>query len=100
MVIVAREGIDCGKNRLQVYVVVRSVECILAFSVKGVLGRVGVEREIYPGFFQHSHSFVMVLRVINGVYSDRVDSEFLEVLDVARERLDVEQWIRSVRSAT
>jgi hypothetical protein len=42
----------------------------------------------------------VVLGVVDGVHTDRVDTEVLEVLDITLQALEVEQRVLGVRSTT
>ena len=75
------EGINGSKDTLQVHAVVRF---FWLFSIQRVLGRVGVEYEIYSGVGKSVHAIIVVLGIVDGVDSNRVDAEFGEVGNVSR----------------
>jgi hypothetical protein len=85
---------------LQVYVVVRAVQGVLVLAVEGVVGGVGIERQVDTSVVEHLHTLVVVLRVVDGVDADRVDAERLEVGDIALESLEVEQRVGCVGGTT
>ena len=99
-VVVVGKRVNGSKDRLQVNIVVRTVESVLVLSVERVVGCVGIERQVDTGVIEHLHTLVVVLRVVDGVDTDGVDAERLEVLNIAFETLEVEQRIGSVGRAT
>lgn len=94
---VASESVNGSKHALEVHIVVRSVQRSEIRSIERVLRSIGVKSKIDARIIQHFHRLIVVLAVIDRVDSDRVDSQLLEALNVARKSFRVQQRIRRVR---
>ncbi len=78
-VVVLGKHLDGGEDALEVDLVVR---CLRGGSVDAVLGGVDIKSEVDASSRKGVHAGIVVGRVVNGVDTDRVDAELLEVLDV------------------
>ena len=74
-VVVVGKCVDGSKDGLQVHIIVRTVEGVLVLTVERVVGRVGIERQVDTGVVEHLHTLIVVLRVVDGVDTDSVDTE-------------------------
>lgn len=72
---------DGGKDILDIVDVVGLVD-VGGSSVQSVLGVVDVEDQVNTGIGKSLHAFLVVLGVVDNVYTNGVDAEVLEVLDV------------------
>ena len=97
---IASESVNGSKHALKVHIIVRSVQRREIRSVERVLRSIGVKSKIDARIIQHFHRLIVVLAVIDRVDSDRVDSQLLEALNVARESFGVQERIRRVRSTS
>lgn len=94
---VVGEGVDSREDRLQVLLIVRLVGIS---TVERELGRVHVQGEVDARVGQEAHALIVVLRVVDGVHTDGVDAELLEVLDVPLETGDVDQGVCRIGGTT
>jgi hypothetical protein len=76
------------------------VEGVLVLTVERVLGRVGIECQVDTSIVEHLHALIVVLRVVDGVNTDGVDTERLEVGDIALQALNVEQRVLCISGTT
>ena len=74
------EGIDGGKDVLEVLGV---VGVVWVGTVEGVFWGVEIEDEVDAGVGEEFHADIVWLGVVDRVDADGVDSELLEVLNVA-----------------
>ena len=79
-VVVLGELLHSGEDVLQVDIVVGDLGL---GTVEGVLGGVDIEHEVDTGLGESVHALVVVGGVVDGVNTDGVQAELLEVLDVA-----------------
>jgi hypothetical protein len=99
-VVVVRESVNGGKDVLEVDVVVRAVESLSILTVERVLGGVCVESNVDTRVVEHLHALVVVLGIVNGVDTDGVDTEILEVGDIALQALEIEERVLRISSTT
>lgn len=96
-VVIFGEHLDSGENTLQVGSVVGRVGVL---AVDGVFGVIDVEDEVDTSICESLHAYVVVGSVVDSVDTDRVDTERLEVLDVALAKLAVGQRVEVGRGTT
>ena len=77
---VLSKRINGCEDALQVCRVVRRSRSI---AVQRIFRSVDIEDEVDSGIGQCTHAFVVVCTIVNGVYTNRVEAELLEVFDVA-----------------
>ena len=96
-VVVLCEHLDGSEDALQVDLVVR----LLGLgTVDGVLGGVEVESEVDSGIGEETHAGVVVGAVVDSVDADGVDTELLELLNVALAASLVSDGVLRIGSAT
>lgn len=78
-VVVLGEHLDRGEDVLKVDVVVGSLGI---GTVDGVPGSVDIQHQVDTGIGQGAHALIVVLGVVDGVHTDGVEAEVLELLDV------------------
>lgn len=94
---VVGEGVHGGEDGLQVLLVVRLVGIS---TVERELGRVHVQGQVDARVGEEAHALIVVLRVVDGVHTDGVDAELLEVRDVPLETGDVDQGVGGISGTT
>ena len=77
---VTLEGIDRGKDTLEVNIVVGWARIC---SVQGIEGGVDVENEVDASICQGVHASVMRRSVVDGVYSNSVDAQLLKLSNIS-----------------
>lgn len=90
-VVVLGKSVDCGENALEVLVIVGLVGVV---TVERVQGGVGVNNDINSGIGQEVHAIVVLLGVVHHVDTDGVDSQLLELGNVALAHVEIGQGIR------
>ena len=79
-VVILGKLLDSGKDVLEVDVVVR----LLGLgAVEGVLGGVDIQHQVDAGLGQDLHALIVILGVVDRVHADGIESEILELLQVA-----------------
>jgi hypothetical protein len=99
-VAVVGESVDGSKDVLEVDVVVRAVEGLSILTVERVLWCVGIESKVDTCIIKQLHALIVVLRVVDCVDTDGVDTEVLEVDDITLQVLDIKDGILCVGSTT
>lgn len=74
------ECVNGSKDTLEINIVVRWVGL---GSVERVLGRIDVQDEVNASICQSVHASIVVGGVVNGVHTDGVETELLEVWDIS-----------------
>ena len=77
---VAGEVVDGAKEASEVDIVVALMQCRQTLAVQAEFRGIRVQSEVDASRIEHLHSFIVVLAVVHGVYSDRVDTEFLKLV--------------------
>lgn len=72
----------------------------LTSTVERVFWRIDIENNIDAGLLEEVHAFVVVGCVVNGVHTDGVDAELLEVLNVSLAVLSIGKWVGDLGGAT
>jgi len=96
-VVVLGERLDGGEDVLKVDVVVRRLGL---GTVEGVLGGVDIQDQVDTGLSQGVHALIMVLGVVDRVHTDGVETEVLELLDVALAAIGISDGIGELGGAT
>lgn len=96
-VLVAGESINSSEDVLEVDIVVRLRGL---GTVDGVFGSVDIEHQVDASISQGIHALVVVLRVVDRVDTDGVQTELLELGNVTLATIGISDGVSQVRGAT
>lgn len=74
------EHVNGSEDILEIDIVVR---CSGLLAVDGIVSRVDIQRQVDASVRELLHALIMVLCVVDGIDTDGVDAQLLELLDVA-----------------
>lgn len=96
-VVILGKHLNSSKNALKIHGVVGGAGLK---TVDGVAWVVDVKNQVNAGISEGVHALVVILGVVDGVNTNSVDAEVLEVLDVSETGLGVSERILVGRSTT
>lgn len=92
---VTSELVDSSEDVLQVDVVVGDLGIL---TVQRVLGSVDIQNQVDTSLGEGIHALIVIGRVVDGVNTDGVQTEFLEVLDVTLATLGISNGVRPINN--